>query len=396
MRGAAAAVLCAALTIATFLSPANAQQCVNDYERTLQALKANARAGECAKHNKLMATLTDAAGLEFYAPGSPGSARVQGAPGWAGIDTGKFDRNSAHDFETYKPKGTDARWHFEGGKVMFNCGVPLSPRALPQNESFLECARIYVCAATTTACGIHTARATGSKDCKGITEQCMAQHPIPQGQMGPTIAVAPPSLQPPASHVPRGGGDGASAPLTPPPAPQQPQMSAQCQQLVINYVQAAQANEGARSLAGYNALKAAGGCGVLDKVDRPMPQQAAQGGDPRFQRRGEAPLSDATIGACDASPAECAARVQQLKQGTSPQAAAALFSHSIGIGLQLGSMLAGGMMMAMPQGGGAVGGGSGGTNMNSIGPGPVRSTYGQGAPSGPSTPNRASTITGIK
>lgn len=188
--------------------------------------------------------------------------------------------------------------------------------------------------------------------------------------------------------------DNQSRPPPQPPAP--PQMSAQCQQLVVNYVQAAQANDGARAVSGYNALKSAGGCGVLNKVDRPLPQQAtaAPGPDPRFPSRSATPLSDSTIGACDLSPAECAARVQQLKLGTSAQAQAALFSHSIGIGLQLGSMVAGGMMMAMPQGGG--GGGGGGTNMNSIGPGPVKSTYGQGGPSRPAPPSSQSTITGTK
>jgi hypothetical protein len=125
---------------------------------------------------------------------------------------------------------------------------------------------------------------------------------------------------------------------------------------------------------------------------------AAPGADPRFPpSRGATPLSDSTIGACDLSPAECAARVQQLKQGTSAQAQAALFSHSIGIGLQLGSMMAGGMMMAMPQSGGSGGGtAGGGTNMNSMGPGPVKGTYGQGAPSRPAPPNSQSTITGTK
>jgi hypothetical protein len=209
---------------------------------------------------------------------------------------------------------------------------------------------------------------------------------------------APPKPQPP--QQPQQLAKPADNQSRPPPQPAAPpQMSAQCQQLVANYVQAAQANDGARAVSGYNALKSAGGCGVLNKVDRPLPQQAtaAPGPDPRFPpSRGATPLSDSTIGACDLSPAECAARVQQLKQSTSAQAQAALFSHSIGIGLQLGSMMAGGMMMAMPQGGGGGGGGGGGTNMNSIGPGPVKGTYGQGAPSRPAPPSSQSTITGTK
>src|SRR6185503_9025188 len=46
------------------------------------------------------------------------------------------------------------------------------------------------------------------------------------------------------------------------PTPQQPAMSAQCQQLVSNYVTAARANDGPGALAAYSALKRAGGCGV--------------------------------------------------------------------------------------------------------------------------------------
>ena len=170
-------------------------------------------------------------------------------------------------------------------------------------------------------------------------------------------------------------------------------------QLVQNYVQAAQANDGSRALAGYNSLKAAGGCGVLDKVDRPMPQEAAPAqGDARFAPpRGPTPLSDSTVGACDLSPAECAARVQQLGLGISAQAKAAVMSNAIGIGLQLGTMMGSAMTLGVQAGSvGGGGGGGGGTNMNSIGPGPVRSTYGQGAPARPGPPASQSTITGIK
>ena len=109
--------------------------------------------------------------------------------------------------------------------------------------------------------------------------------------------------------------------------------------------------------------------------------------------------SDSTVGACDLSPAECAARVQQLRQGISAQAQAAVISNAIGIGLQLGTMMGNTMALGMPAsgvGGGAGGAAGGGTNMNSIGPGPVRSTYGQGAPARPGPPASQSTITGIK
>lgn len=166
-------------------------------------------------------------------------------------------------------------------------------------------------------------------------------------------------------------------------------MSPQCQQLVSSYVAAAQANDGPRALAGYNALKSAGGCGVLAKVDRPMPQpQAAPADDPRFVARGATPLSDQVVGGCDASPAECQRRVQQLRAGVSPEAQAALFMNAVSIGLQLGATVANGMAATMPQGGGP--------NMNSIGNRPVQHTYGQGAPVYRTPRNSPSDITGTK
>jgi hypothetical protein len=182
----------------------------------------------------------------------------------------------------------------------------------------------------------------------------------------------------------------APPPQAQPQAPQQPQMSAQCQQLVSNYVSAAQANDGPRALAGYNALKNAGGCGVLAKVDRPMPQAApaAPADDPRFVARGATPLSDQVVGGCNASPAECQRRVQQLRAGVSPEAQAAIFMNAVSIGLQLGATMANGLAATMPRGG-AVGGG--GTNMNSIGNKPVQHTYGQGAPTQQPAPRPAPT-----
>jgi hypothetical protein len=241
-------------------------------------------------------------------------------------------------------------------------------------------------------CGLELARTTNTNDCASISRTCLAANPVPSGTVQ-GVAAAPPPASSPAS------GPNRSVPRTPPQ--QQAQMSPQCMQLVQNYVQAAQANDGSRALAGYNSLKAAGGCGVLDKVDRPMPQEAPPTqGDSRFVTRGPAPLSDSMVGACDLSPAECAARVQQLEQGISAQAKAAVISNAIGIGLQLGTMMGSAMTLGVQAGsvGGSVGGGAGGggTNMNSIGPGPVRSTYGQGAPSRPGPPASQSTITGIK
>ncbi|MGE5149451.1 MAG: hypothetical protein ACM3II_04950 [Rhodospirillaceae bacterium] len=224
----------------------------------------------------------------------------------------------------------------------------------------------------------------------GVLNMCAApklaaaapNKPIP---VNPPPKPAPPQqAKPPSAKPPPNPGLSQA-----PPPPPSSQMSPQCQQLVSNYVSAAQANDGPRSLAGYNALKGAGGCGVLAKVDRPMPQpQAAPAEDPRFIARGATPLSDQVVGGCDASPAECQRRVQQLRAGVSPEAQAALFMNAVSIGLQLGAAVANGMAAAMPQGGG--------TNMNSIGNRPVQHTYGQGAPTYRTPRNSPSDITGTK
>jgi hypothetical protein len=221
--------------------------------------------------------------------------------------------------------------------------------------------------------------------CTQTEARAIAPPPAKQSAPQPAVQKGPPPAQPakPAD---------ATTASRPPPAPSAGStLSPQCQQLVSNYVAAAQANDGPMALAGYNALKQAGGCGVLAKVDRaPPPQPQAAGPDPRFATRGATPLSDATMKACDDSPEVCAARVRQLKAGTSPEAVAALWANAIGIGLDLGAAMAGGLAAGVPAGGV----GSGGSNMNSIGNKPVRSTYGQGAPSRPPPPQPQSDITG--
>ena len=158
-------------------------------------------------------------------------------------------------------------------------------------------------------------------------------------------------------------------------------MSDKCRGAVQNLVTAAQANDGPKALAGYNALKAEGGCGVLDKIDQPATAPGPSIDDSHFIARHATPLSDQVVGGCDAAPDECAERVRQLRAGVSPEAQAALINNAIGIGLQLGAMMGDAMLSGMPTNGTALRGG--GTNMNSIGNKPVRSTYGQGSPTRP-------------
>ncbi|HYD06911.1 MAG TPA: hypothetical protein VEC60_14350 [Reyranella sp.] len=257
-RGIAAAMLGTALLS---IEPAGAQQCVNDYERLLVTLRH--QAGECAKHDKLMTALTDAAGFEKYGEGSPKAARPPGRPGHVGIDTGTFNRNSLHDFRFYLPNRADPRWWRDGDSIVFNCGTPLSPDPMPQNEAFLECARVYLCAAATTSCGIDTARRTGSRDCKGITRQCMASYPIPQGTMGPVVAA-------PAPPPPPGAGPGTSVPRTPPPPPSPvASLSPACKAQLNQFLAAADRGDSVAAAAAYEGLR-----GTCDAAMRQLAQAA--------------------------------------------------------------------------------------------------------------------------
>jgi hypothetical protein len=241
-----------------------------------------------------------------------------------------------------------------------------------QAGAFGDCAALY--GAVANMCSLTEARAVAPPPA------------APQPTVPKTPTPAPAQQAKPA--------DGTASSRPPPPANAGSTLSPQCQQLVSSYVAAAQANDGPKALAGYNALKQAGGCGVLSKVDRAPPVQAAPAGpDPRFAVRGATPMSDNTIKACDDSPEACEARVRQLRAGTSPEAVAALWANAIGVGLNLGTAMAGGLAGGLPTGGYAAGGG--GTNMNSIGNKPVRSTYGQGAPTyKPAPPQWPSDITG--
>jgi hypothetical protein len=165
-------------------------------------------------------------------------------------------------------------------------------------------------------------------------------------------------------------------------------MSEKCQKLVSNYVAASQANDGPGSVAGYNALKQEGGCNVLAQVDKPMPAAGAPSADDsRFAAPRGPSLADQVMGGCDASPDVCAARVQQLKAGVTPEAVAGLWTHAISVGLELGSAMAqAGAALAAPSGATSGRGGTGGgssTDYSSIGNRKVRSTTGQGGASGP-------------
>ena len=222
---------------------------------------------------------------------------------------------------------------------------------------------------------------------QGVLGMC---HAVNRTAAVPLTAPKPPqaakAIPPAPAKVDPNAPQQSSAP---PPKPADSGMPPKCQKLVSDYVAASQANDGPKALAGYNALKQAGGCNVLAQVDKPVPTAgtAPSADDPRFGARPPADLSKGLIGGCDASPDVCAARVQQLRAGVAPENVAALWMHAIGVGLELGGAMANAAASAMPAARAnvpSVGGSN--TNMNSIGNRPVRSTYGQGSPSGVSQP----------
>jgi hypothetical protein len=144
-------------------------------------------------------------------------------------------------------------------------------------------------------------------------------------------------------------------------------MSDECRDLALNYVAAADAKNGPASQAALERIQNAGGCGLLSHLQA---QATPPASDPRFVSRGATPMLDQTVAPCDQQPGACAALVNQLRAGTSPEALAALYNNAIGIGLQIGAAMGqvvlGAQQMNMPR--------VAQPNMNSLAPAPIRNT----------------------
>ena len=230
-----------------------------------------------------------------------------------------------------------------------------------------------------------------------VLNMCKATENVAKRTAARLPPPAPPKPAPPpaaAKAAVPSGGDSR------PPPQQQAAPGLDCQRLVSNYVGAAQANDGQRALAGYNALKAAGGCGVLNKVDKgaPVAQAPAAPAVALPPPRRGTPNTDAYVQPCNADQAGCAQAMRQLEQGTSPQAQSAMVMHAISTGLQLGAAIAGGMAsVAPPQGGGRGQYNAPGNNtdMRSLAAPPIRGGVGQGSGATPQR-NSPSDITGTK
>ncbi len=231
-----------------------------------------------------------------------------------------------------------------------------------------------------------TSQAGAFNECRILYGQVLAMCSSTQLAAQRLASQLPPVSPQASANPPRSASPGAGGQSRPPPGTASGP-SPRCQKLVQNYIAAAQANDGPNAMAGYAALKQAGGCGVLDKVDRP----ASPASDPRFIARSATPMIDQTVSRCDEAPDECAAIVRQLQAGTSPEAAAAVISNAIGIGLQLGAMMGSAALSSVPT---PIGPSGRTTDMSSIGNRAVRSTYGQGSPLRPAPQGRPSDITG--
>ena len=180
----AAAALAAALA-ADASDDAASGSCVSYFERMRAEMKE--KAGLCVKNDKLLASLTDMA-----------DEGDRENPGSLGEPT--FTRSSIPDF--IGNFGPDPRWTFTANSsVTANCEVPI--RVGAQDESYLECGRVYACGWRAATCGMEMARRTRTRQCVAISALCLAQHPIPQTATGLQVLSPKKAVKYPAEIFPR-------------------------------------------------------------------------------------------------------------------------------------------------------------------------------------------------
>lgn len=95
----------------------------------------------------------------------------------------------------------DPRWQNMGDYFEPRCEMPMTVST--QEESFKECARVYLCGARAAQCGLKRSRGTKTKDCRPISEACLAENPIPQYMRSDP---SPPAYQPPNWQQPQPKG----------------------------------------------------------------------------------------------------------------------------------------------------------------------------------------------
>lgn len=378
VQAIAATMFAACLIVAG--TSAQAQQCVAQFQQTLQ--KAHQNIGICAQRHRLMEGVPSL--VKLY------QEMEQKSPTeWQNTyykERGRADPNytwkSAPDYLILDTKKDDPRWTFTKTGVSFNCSAPLGVQA--QDESFLECARVYSCALQASSCAVNEAHRTNATDCGKVANQCLQKHRIP-GMA--SLDSSPPSAADTVS--PLGSGKGTSVPRTPPPAPAPPNptanLSPQCKAQLNQFLQAADQGDSAKATAAYEALRA--------NCDSAM-RQLAQAADVTLPERQMGRLSKGSFGRClsgvdcgtaPSSPEQMAAAAANAFNVDEVMAAAFSFA-----GLAVG--IAGVSGMYMPMAGGQIMQSNRFSTINQR----ARSTYGQGGPTHVAPRTVPSDITGIK
>lgn len=76
----------------------------------------------------------------------------------------------------------DARWSASGDWIEPNCRAPLLVRN--QQESFMECYRVFVCGIRAATCAQNLARQSQNLPCMAASQQCLAANPVPTEMAG--------------------------------------------------------------------------------------------------------------------------------------------------------------------------------------------------------------------
>lgn len=128
-------------------------------------------------------------------------------------------RNTAPElYSHFDPQ--DRRWTKVGETLVPVCTLPLTVAS--QSESYLECARAYLCGARAARCGVNRSQESSTKDCLPISQACIAENPIPQrmteASPPPYVNSSPgqpqPKGPPPSKSTitgPSGRGDGGGS-----------------------------------------------------------------------------------------------------------------------------------------------------------------------------------------
>lgn len=139
-------------------SGTDTSSCTAYFENMLENFKRNAAI--CLKDSRLIRSLTDMEGTDKST-----------------VDDVYLTRASAPELFAYIDP-LDPRWKHAGESFAPNCELPLTDVA--QSESYMECARAYLCGAAAARCGLMRAREIKTNSCLPLSHECLAQHPVPQ------------------------------------------------------------------------------------------------------------------------------------------------------------------------------------------------------------------------